>query len=152
MEMVFKIVIFLSIVITVVIEVIYQLTYKSNPIILSSLQDLTFAVLGFLASVASLMLYKVFSKTKEISTINFILAPKKFKEEIKFLSNLLLFVFIGWTFYFVMFVIYNSYLELRKYEMVFSVLYDSYLISSLLLSMGVITTFYRWRRRISSYA
>ncbi|MEM5834293.1 MAG: hypothetical protein QXQ69_00380 [Candidatus Aenigmatarchaeota archaeon] len=153
MEKSFYLVIILTIIITAFFEIIFQLTYKTNPAISYIQFYSTFTVLGFLASFTSLRMYKVFFKTKEISTVNFMLEPKKLKEEIKFLRSSLIVVFIGWICYVVEMCVENVFPELFfKYEIVFSILYNSYIFSSILLALTLIAILNNWRRRISAYA
>jgi hypothetical protein len=80
------------------------------------------------------------------------LAPEKLKEEIRFLHNLIKIVFICWSFYIGAAALYNNFSGLLgKYERIFSILYTSHGLSSILLAIGVIVIFYKWRRRILSY-
>jgi heme/copper-type cytochrome/quinol oxidase subunit 2 len=158
MEKIFYVVILLGLAINAFLEAVYQLTYlnsktEANLILNLVLMNITFIILGFLASIVSFSIYNTFTKKKEISTINFMLAPEKLKEEIRFFHNLIKIVFIGWSFYIGVAALSNNFPELvGKYERIFSVLYTSYILSSILLAIGVIVIFYKWRRRILSYA
>jgi hypothetical protein len=153
MEKSFYFIIILAILISAAMEILYQLTYLTykteesliNPIV----EDIVFAILGFLASIVSFSLYNVFVKEKEISTINFLLTPEKLKEELKFLFYLFTVGLIGWSFYTIAFSVICNFPELyERYERFFSVLGTSYFFSSVLFAMGVIFVLYRWRRRI----
>jgi hypothetical protein len=158
MERTFYTVILLALVINIVLEIIFQLTYltyktEENLILNLVLMNIIFIILGFLASIVSFSIYNTFTKKKEISTINFMLAPEKLKEETRFLHNLIKIVFIIWSFYIGVVALSNNFPELvEKYGRIFSVLYTSYVLSSILLAIGVIVIFYKWRRRILSYA
>lgn len=152
MEKAFYLVTFLTILITVVGEIIYQLTYKTSLLPTFLYLDLVFVILGFTNSIVSLSLYKTFLRTKEISTVNFMLAPKKLKDEIKFFHTALRVVFVGWLFYLVELAVEHNLPELFiRYELVFSILYNSYIFSSIFLALTTIVIFYRWRRRILAY-
>jgi hypothetical protein len=158
MERTFYTVILLALVINIVLEIIFQLTYltyktEENLILNLVLENIIFIILGFIASIVSFSIYNTFTKKKEISTINFMLAPEKLKEEIRFLHNLIKIVFICWSFYIGLAALCNNFPGLLgKYERIFSILYTSYGLSSILLAVGVIVIFYKWRRRILSYA
>jgi hypothetical protein len=154
MERSFYFIIILAILISAAMEILYQLTYltyktEESLIINLIIEDTVFAILGFLASIVSFSLYDIFVKEKEISTINFLLAPEKLKEELKFLFYLFTVGLIGWSFYTIAFSVICNFPELHeRYERFFSVLGTSYFFSSVLFAMGVIFVLYRWRRRI----
>ncbi|MEM5793717.1 MAG: hypothetical protein QXS48_04405 [Candidatus Aenigmatarchaeota archaeon] len=152
MEKAFYSVIFLTIIITVIGEIIFQLTYKTTPLLTFVYTDSVFLILGFANSIVSVSLYKTFLRTKEISTVNFMLAPKKLKEEIKFFHTALRVVFVGWLAYLVELAVHHNFPELFiKYELIFSILYNSYIFSSIFLALTTVVIFYRWRRRILTY-
>jgi hypothetical protein len=156
MEKAFYLAIFLALVITITLNSlsIQYYMYKIYLLLFLLIYNSTFLILGFLASIVSLSLYNIFYKSKEISTINFMLSSKKFKEEIKFFHYLAIITFIGWTFALILYLIYLFYPELgEEYELILSLFHDlSYMFSSILLAIGTIVVLYRWRKRVSAYA
>ena len=157
MEKSFYGIIFLALVVNIVLEIIFQLTYltsetEANLTLNLVLQDSVFTILGFLAAIASYRVYNVFMKKEEISTVNFLLDPKKLKEEIRFFHILLVVVFVCWSFFITVDAVAEIFPDLfYTYKRVFSVLFTSYGFSSFLLATGTILVFNRWRRRVLTH-